>query len=65
MFFFNQKIVQKEEEHPSQFDVAIRPWTDQFQSLEVQISSPIPMRQRVPPKARKTKKSSSEAQSEV
>ena len=63
--FFYQKIVQKEEEHPSQFDVAIRPWTDQFQNLEVQISSPIPMCQRVPPKTRKPKKSSSEAQSAV
>ena len=60
---FSSKWLQKDKENPSQFDVAIRPATDQLQSLEMQISSHIPMRQRIPPKARETKKSSSEAQS--
>ena len=65
LLIFHQKRLQKDKENPSQFDIAMRPGTDQLQSLKVQISSHIPMRQRVPPKARKPKKSSSEAQSKV
>ena len=65
LMIFHQKCLQKDKENPSQIDVAIRPGTDQLQSLEVQISLHIPMRQRVPPKSRKNRKSSSEAQSEV
>ena len=62
---FHQKWLHKNKQNPSQFDVAIKPGMEQLQILEVQISSPTPMRQRVPQKAGKTKKSSSEAQSEV
>ena len=63
--FFEQKCVENYEDSPSQFDVKIRSGTDPFQSLEVQISSHIPMRQRVPPKARKTNNSGSGAQNQV